>query len=234
MKKLLFTTASFFSLAICNAQDCKSNLYMTNNAKLQMTIYDKKGNTSGIQNIAITDVKKSGDSYESTVATSMTNDKGKVLSNATGRYKCSNGMLSADMKMFMPQEQMGKMGEGEATFEPVYLEYPASPSVGQALTNAEFTMNLSMNGGLSTTITFKEENRKVTAKETVTSPAGTWEAYVISYDGNMKTKMAGIGLPAFNFSVKEWYVPGMGVVKSESYSKGGKLSGSTLLTSITK
>lgn len=233
MKKLLLTTASFLSLTIGFAQDCKSSLYMTNNAKLQMTIYDKKGSATGVQNISVTSVKNTGDVYESTVATTMTNEKGKVLANASGGYKCSGGVLSADMKLFMPQEQMGKMGETEATVEPVYLEYPAAPSVGQALKDAEFTMTMK-NGGMSTTINFKEENRKVEAKEMVSSPAGNWEAYVITYDGNMKMKMGGIGLPGFNYTVKEWYVPGMGVVKTESYNKGGKLSGSTLLTSITK
>ena len=95
-------------------------------------------------------------------------------------------------------------------------------------------MDMNMKGGLKSSLSFKEENRKVAGKETVTSPAGSWEAFVISYDGNMKTRMAGIGLPAFNFTVKEWFVPGMGIVKSETYSKNGKLVGSTLLTAITR
>ncbi|MDQ6610049.1 MAG: hypothetical protein M3Y85_09545 [Bacteroidota bacterium] len=234
MKKWLLTTSCFFSFVFSFAQDCKTNLYMTDNAKLVMTIYDKKGAVTGTQNIAITGVKKTGDAYESTITNSFTNDKGKVLSNASGTYHCKNGALSADMKMFMPQEQMGKMGEAEANVEPVYLEYPATPSPGQALKDAEFTMNMKMNGGMGITVNFKEENRKVANKESVTSPAGTWDAYVITYDGTMKTKMAGLGLPGFNFSAKEWFVPGMGVVKTESYNKGGKLVGSTMLTSVTK
>lgn len=233
MKKILVIIVSMLAVTTGYTQDCKTNLYMTNNAKMQMTMYDKKGAASGTRDITVTGVKKTGDMYESTITTSVTNEKGKAIAKASGVYRCNGGVLSADMKMFMPQEQMGKMGESEAAFEPVYLEYPASPSVGQVLKDAEFTMNIK-NGGMSSTVTFKEENRKITTKENVTSPAGTWEAYVISYDGNMKMKMGGLGLPGYNFSVKEWYVPGMGIVKSESYSKGGKLSGSTMLTSVTK
>ena len=138
------------------------------------------------------------------------------------------------MKMFLPQEGMGNMKATEAKFEPVYLEYPLAPTVGQKLQDAELKMDMTMNGGMQVSITFKEENRTVTAKETVTSPAGTWEAYVISYNGSTKSKMGGIGLPAFNFTVKEWFVPGMGVVKTETYGKNGKPAGSTLLTSVTK
>ncbi len=45
--------------------------------------------------------------------------------------------------------------------------------------------------------------------------------------------MSGIGIPV-NMVVNEWFVPGFGVVKTESYNKKGKLMGSTLLTSIKK
>jgi hypothetical protein len=207
---------------------------MTPNAKIGMTIYDKKGAASGIQTWQVNDVKKTGDTYTSTLSVSFTNDKGKLISSGSGIYKCSGGMLSADMKMFLPQEQMSKMeGSSEAKVDPVYLEYPANPSVGQALKDAEFNMDIDMKNGMSTHITFKEEARKVDAKESITTAAGTWEAYIISYNGNMKTKVLGIGIPV-SFSVKEWYVPGMGIVKSETYSKNGKLAGSSALTSISK
>lgn len=234
MKKILSLTVLFILGISSFAQDCKSNLYMTQNAKFTVTIYDKKGAVSGIKTSQITDVKKSGDSYTSTISTSFTDGKGKTLSNGAGSYKCSGGILSADMKLFMPQEQTSKMGDGaEVKVDPVYLEYPANPSVGQSLKDAEFKMDIDMKNGLSTSTAFKEENRKVASKESITTPAGTWDAYLITYDGNLKTKVAGIGIP-FNFSVKEWYVPGTGIVKSESYSKGGKLSGSSVLTAITK
>jgi hypothetical protein len=93
-------------------------------------------------------------------------------------------------------------------------------------------MDVNMNTGIKANINFKEINRKVDSKESITTPAGTWEAYVISYEGNMRTKMGPIGIP-FNFTAKEWFVPGIGIVKTETYSKG-KLAGSTMITSIKK
>lgn len=234
MRRLLLTIATLTGFMPLLAQDCKSNIYMTNNAKMEMTIYDKKGKPSAVQTIQITQVKNNGGEFESTVTTSMADEKGKNISNGTGIYRCSNGLFSADMKMALPQEGLGNMNQAEAKVEPVYLEYPANMTVGQLLKDAEFKMDMTMKGGMATSLTFKAQNRKVAAKESVTSPAGTWEAYVISYDGNVKTKMAGIGLPGFDFTTKEWYVPGMGIVKSETYGKNGKLAGSTLLTSVSK
>jgi len=37
-----------------------------------------------------------------------------------------------------------------------------------------------------------------------------------------------------NFKVTEWFAPGFGVVKSETYARNGKLLGSTQLTSLKK
>lgn len=69
--------------------------------------------------------------------------------------------------------------------------------------------------------------------EKITTPAGSWDAYKITYNGLFRMQMAGIGIP-MNMQVTEWFVPGFGVVKTETYSKNGKLMGSSLLTSLKK
>jgi hypothetical protein len=231
MKKLLIalTLLPVFSLA----QDCKNYYFMSTNSTVEMTVYDKKGKESGKQTWNIADVKKNGNSYEANINSSFTDDKGKVISNATGVYKCASGVLMADIKMSMPQQQMEQYKDAEASMDPVYLEYPSNPSVGQTLKDADFKMNTETKSGMKTTITFNETNRKIASKESVTTPAGTWEAFVITYDSQFKAQIGPIGVP-FNLSVKEWFVPNFGIVKTETYSKGGKLIGSTQLSAIKK
>jgi len=77
-------------------------------------------------------------------------------------------------------------------------------------------------------MTISITNRKVEAVENVTTPAGTFECYKISYD--IATKMM------INVKMKgtEWYAKNVGLVKSESYNNDGKLMGSNLLTGLTK
>ena len=70
-------------------------------------------------------------------------------------------------------------------------------------------------------------------KEKVSSDAGSWEAYMITYDAQMKIKMAGIGIPKV-MKTTEWFVPDFGVVKTETFSKKGKKLGSSLLTKLKK
>jgi hypothetical protein len=58
-------------------------------------------------------------------------------------------------------------------------------------------------------------NRKITGKETITVKAGTFEAYVIEYDMFMVLEQ---GLRVgFEKHHKDWFVPGKGFVKTESY-----------------
>jgi hypothetical protein len=215
------------------AQDCRNYIYMTNNARVVMTVYDRKGDPSGTNTWTVLDAKQNGKAYEASVSSQFNNEKGKEIAKSTGTYICEGGTLKADIRMSMPQQQMEAYKDAKATFDAVYLEYPSNMAVGQNLPDADFKMEVEQKGGLTTRINFNQMNRKVVSKETITSPAGTWEAFVINFDANFRAQLGGIGIP-FTISGKEWFVPNLGIVKTESYNKSGKLMGSTLITSITK
>jgi hypothetical protein len=231
MKKLFlaFSIATYTTAG--HAQDCNGFLYMTNNAEVQMTIYDKKGKESGIQTWKISDVKKNGSGYQSTINSSFTDVKGKEIAKGVGTYKCDNGLLQADVRMALPQQEQFQTS-ADASLENAFLEYPNSMTVGQSLKDADFSMDMKMNTGMNAKVDFKQMNRKVLNKENITTPAGSWDAYIIGYDANFKMKLGPMGIP-MNYTAKEWFVPGVGIVKSETY-KNGKLAGYTMITSIKK
>ncbi|MEJ7912919.1 MAG: hypothetical protein WKF70_07175, partial [Chitinophagaceae bacterium] len=85
--------------------------------------------------------------------------------------------------------------------------------------------------GIPSTTRFEMKNRKVLSRERVTSEAGSWEAYKISYEATIRIKMAGIGIPMV-MKTTEWFVPFFGVVKTETFSRKGKKQGSSLLTGM--
>ena len=68
-------------------------------------------------------------------------------------------------------------------------------------------------------------NRKVEGKESVTTPAGTFECYKISYD--MFSKMS---IMKMNFKNIEYLSENSGVVRTESYRSNGSLMSYTVLT----
>ncbi|MFD2312589.1 hypothetical protein ACFSKX_19395, partial [Microbulbifer halophilus] len=107
------------------------------------------------------------------------------------------------------------------------VEFPNNLKVGQTLKDANLKMTLNMSG-IKMNMTMDMLNRTVDAKESVTTTAGTFDCFVLSYDTEMKMGMK------MNFKNKEWIAKGVGVVKSENYNKKGKLMGYSELTSFTK
>ncbi len=223
MKTFTFLMLICFAKGV-HGQDCKSLYYLQNHKTVEMTIYNKKGDESARQIYSISDVKNEGSSLSSTVNAEMFDKKGKSIAKASDKIQCTGGTLKIDMKMFIPSQQMEQIKNVEATATVAYLEYPATMKVGDKLPDGKFSMdytNNSMAGSMEISMT----DRSVDAKETITSPAGSWEAFKITYNSKIKMKIAGIGIPV-HAEVTEWYVPGFGIVKTQSKY------GSTLITAI--
>ena len=79
------------------------------------------------------------------------------------------------------------------------------------------------------TMTIKILNRKVESKESITTPAGTFSCFKITYDMESSTKIMGMNTNVKLSSI-DYLAEGIGVVKTESYDKKGELSGYSLLT----
>jgi hypothetical protein len=235
MKRFTACVATLLLFSSAFSQNC-SGYYYLSNSSVVMTTYDKKGDESGKVTYTISDINKSGDGITANFTSEMVNEKGKSLTKGSGKVKCNGGNLFIDAKASMPQEQMGAYKDMDIKADEVFIEYPAGLSSGQSLKDANFKMNVINKGTAFSTITMDQTNRKVEGKESITSPAGTWECWKISYDGRFRATVggpAGIGIP-FNFKSTEWFAPGFGIVKTETYNKNGKLVGSTLITAVKK
>lgn len=228
MKKCIALLLFFY---VCNAsgQDCKKYYYMTNNAEVQITLFDADGSKTGLQTWKISNVTNDAGGLKSTVNVTMTDGKGQEISKGSGVYKCSGSKLLADVRLSMPQDQLQKnSGTTQAQVDNSYIEYPTTLSEGMVLPDAFFDLEVNTSG-IPSTVKYEMKNRKVSAKEKISSDAGSWEAYKITYDAQIKIKMIGIGIPVVMKTI-EWFVPNFGIVKSETYNKKGKLKGSSLLT----
>ena len=104
------------------------------------------------------------------------------------------------------------------------IEIPPVLTEGMALSDGTTEMKMGSKGMTFMNMKFDVKNRKVEKKESITTAAGTFDCYKITYDMDMKVifKRA--------VSVKQWFAEGVGLVKSESYNKKGELEGSTELT----
>jgi hypothetical protein len=106
-------------------------------------------------------------------------------------------------------------------------------SVGQTLKDGFIEMKVSTQPGFGMNTTITINNRKVESKETVTTPAGTFDCFKISYNINAQTKMMGMNMNNL-MKAEEWVSEGVGVVKTSSYNSKGSLMGYTLLSRYEK
>jgi hypothetical protein len=232
MKKSLFFVAVLIVIVnALSAQDCKTYYFLRNNSEVEMSIYDSKGAVIAKNTYNVLSVNKEGNSLVSNFTTTAKDEKGKEVSSGKGTVKCDGENLMIDMQMNMPnipQLQAMKMETGKGS---TFLNYPNVMKVGQTLPDGAFEMNSNANG-MDVNLGYKTVNRKIVAKEKITTTAGSWECFKITTDISISLKMMAMNMP-FNLTTAEWFAPGFGVVKTES-SKDGQLVGSMVLTKVKK
>jgi hypothetical protein len=213
---------SFFFLA-CSislySQDCANYYFLQNNKTIEMTISNGKGKESGKMTYMISDTKKAGGTVSATVNSEFVDTKGKSITKSTNNVKCESGVMQMDMKVFIPATQQEQINSGTANASNVYLEYPANMNVGDKLKDGLMNMDYETAGGMKSSIEVSITERAVLGKESVTTPAGTWDCYKIFAKNKITSRIAGIGIP-IKMDVTEWFAPGFGIVKTES--KTGK------------
>lgn len=189
-----------------------------------MTIYNRKGDANGKQIYTVTDVKNGGGSTTGSLQSEMFNKKGKSIAKGAGKVECKDGVMLVDMKMKLPEAQQEQFGNADVKGENMYIEYPADMKPGDQLKDANMNLDVT-NNGMKQSVDMVINNRKVEAKEQVTTTAGTWDCYKISFKSRINIKTMGVGIPV-NLEGTEWFAPGFGIVKTESKY------GATAITSI--
>ncbi len=191
-----------------------------------MTSYDRNGKETGKAVTTIVSVTQSGSATVLSLKSESTGSKsGTTSTEYTAR--CEGDNFSMSMKGLVPSELGASSGGGEVTIDATDLVFPNSIAVGQKLGDGSVTMNMSM-GTMNMKMIINILNRSVTGKETITTPAGTYDCYKIEYDlettamMNMKTKG----------KVKQWIAKGVGTVRSENYNEQGMLTGYSVMTAM--
>jgi hypothetical protein len=226
MQKRITTTFLLAMGTLCaTAQNCKNYLLLQNNKRVEMTVYNRKGKEDGKQVWMISNVKNAGKTTTATINTEFFSGKGKSINKSTSQVQCNGGSLQMSMKLMMGEAQLKQMNNATAKASGEFIDYPANIKEGDNLPDGNMQIDYTMEGGMTASIEISVTGRSVGGKESITSPAGTWECYKITSNQKIISKVAGIGIP-IKMEVTEWYAPGVGVIKTESKY------GSTLITAI--
>ena len=186
---------------------------VTKGAELTYTDYDAKGRETGTTTTVYKDVTMISD-LDYDVAMETTVDVSGTVSTMETTMEVRNG------------NAMISMGQGDIDLtatDPELLRIPNKLAVGYQLPLGEMIVDL---GGFRVKSTVTEN--EVIDREELTTPAGTFKCYVVkqTYEGRV------MGIKS-ETTTKIWYARGIGMVKTETYSKGDLFS-STVLTSMKK
>jgi len=225
MKKLFTLIVLVLVIGHQVMAQCNPYFNMKEGASWEMTSYSAKGKAQGKSRNEVISFDETSNGYESVLKVTVFDKSDKKAFESELGISCADQVMQFDMKQFMAPGSLESMQSMEMEITGDNLEYPPSLSVGDVLKPGKMNIEAgSANIPMKINISIEIVDRKVEAFESVTTPAGTFECYKISSTVKTKTIMS------FEAKTIEWVAEGQGVIKTESYSKKGKLTGYSLLT----
>ena len=211
---------------------CTDYIWFKKGASMTFEGKDGKGKNVYQSKMNVINVTTKGDVTIGEVQ--MTDDKKNEF---TMEFKCTDDKLYMDfasaikqaMAKSSPEAPTDAVDNLEMNFSDGFMSFPKNMQPGQDLDDATFTMKTN-SGGMGMQMTSSVVNRKVVAKESVTTPAGTFDCVKVT--GTRKTtarilgKDRNMGKPLVE---TVWFAPGIGTVKQENYTENGKLESTNQL-----
>jgi len=232
MKKILLALLIPF-LTLEGFSQCDAYFNFKEGAEYEMEHYSAKEKLTSKSLTQVLSIEDKGGVLTATIKGTMIDKKGEEVTSIDFEYMCEDGVLKMDMKKFIPQDMYGSGSDIKFEMKGDYLEIPKNLEAGQTLKDGmiEGKMIMEDNPAMANmTMTIKILNRKVESKESITTPAGTFSCFKITYDMESSTKVMGMNTNMTLSSV-DYLAEGVGVVRTESYDKKGELSGYSILAS---
>lgn len=226
--KLLVTLLAIALVPFARCDDCLAFVPQKEGTIWEQTSFNKKGKAVGKVEYRLASIETEGGRTDFHVEQTSFDKKGESIYNGDLKYSCEEGTFYIDMSSFVDPQQLGMHGGGEFKINTDAIGFPSDISPGQTLGNGSISLELGLGGPIKMNMVVEVMNRKVEAKETVETTAGSFECYRISQEIVTRTIMV------IKVKSVDWIAPGIGSVKTESYNMRGKLMGYMELTRLEK
>ncbi|MCJ8165385.1 hypothetical protein MKJ04_11075 [Pontibacter sp. E15-1] len=235
LRKTLFPLlACLLLLAPAQAQStCSQFQLLHDNAAYEMLSYDDKDRQTARITYKVAQVTHTGNEVEADIHSQVYDPKGKLVTEGDFTVGCADGTIWMDMRSVMNTQMMDAYKEMEMTMEGDKMLYPINLRAGQKLEDGTMTMEMKdkKSGRSMMTMVMNVTDRTVESKEKVKVPAGTFESYKIRQTTAMENQAMGMKIPGMRMETVEYYVPEIGMVRSETY-RNGKLQAYTVLSKL--
>ena len=227
MKTLKITVLILFTSLTTLAQDCSTFYPFTEGTVSTVTSYDKKGKVIGSQEVTITEVAAINGHTTAKAKAILKDNTNEVLTETEFGVTCKDDGVEIDISSILSPGLFEQFKGMETEISGTNVILPNNLAEGDVLPDADMLMKIDMSG-ITMNMTVTMTDRKVISQESLTTPAGTFDCYVIEYTSKVKMGIAKTG------KSRQWIAKGVGLVKHEDYTKKGKLTGSSLLTAFSK
>jgi hypothetical protein len=230
MKKIELSgalTVLLLAAGSISAQDCIFYYPDVEGAQIELTHYDNKNKITGKSKQEVVLIERAGNNAVAKINNKYYDQKDELVLENEMEVSCKDGIFYIDMDNYLNEQALAGFKDMEMEIKGDNLQFPPAMKVGDVLDEGTVTLSFNTPGmsmmNMSTTI----RNRKVEAIENITTPAGTFKCYKISYDVETKTFLKDITSKAI-----QWYSENVGLVRTESYNHNGKLESYSVLTGI--
>lgn len=229
-KKLFFLAIMAIGLSVA-AQDCNLFIPLEQNKGLQYQNFNRRDRLESTQDIMIREVIHHDNKTEAVVSSKFYDSRDRFLHEGEYSVFCSGDKLVMDMSALFDQEMMQTLEHVSVNMVGDGLTIPNTISVGDELPDAQLDMELTANNVKISDIKILTQNRKVEEMESITTPAGTFECYKVTYKNIIRTHTLGMTV-SNNSKVIEYFAPGVGSVRTEFYDDRDRLQSYTVLSKI--
>jgi hypothetical protein len=230
--KIILTIILTSLISLNLLAQCNSFFPLKENVKYEYEVFDKKEKMTYKISQTLKNVSGSGDNMKATLAHEIYDPKkGDKLSSSGLNWTCENGTLHFDMSsmaMMMDNGQEVNMGDAGMSIDVTgdELDLPSELSVGQTMKDVSYNVKMTMGTLTLMNRTYNITDRKVESQESLTTTAGTFDCYKITFvtsgekGGTTKSAM--------------WYAKDAGLIKGENYKEDGKLIHRQVLVKLVK
>jgi hypothetical protein len=233
MKRLfLVIFLALFTTQLIYAQ-CNAFYPLKSGVRYEYDYIDNKEKVATRSINMFKDISGSGNNMKATLVQELIDaKKNKSIGTSESEWVCENGVLHFtvnSMNFMMDSNPQAKSPDMKVEVLGDKMDLPSDLKVGQTMRDITYQIKMTLSGMSLMNKTYKVRDRKVEAEESVTTPAGTFTCYKITFTS---TSEGGIG----NGTIKSvmWYAKDVGLVKSENYKEDGKFLGRQILTKISK
>lgn len=206
---------------------CKPYLPVDKGTTWEITNYSAKGKVAGRVTYELIDKVENGNDIIFTVKTITFDKKDKEIFTNTFEAKCIDGKFDFDMAFKMDGGALKAYENMDVQVDASKFEIPDLDSTpGTQLEDGSLTVNVDTGSIGLFKMTVLVTDRIVETRQSLTTPAGNFDCIILSQKVSTKLMIRIQG------ASKEWYAKNVGLVRSESYNKKGKLIGYSELTKI--